>query len=63
MKFANAVQQRLDDVDYAVAAQALEGLTVPADTVDNLRRVAQGEMTVEQCIDHVRRKHTKAPNR
>lgn len=63
MKFADAVQQRLDDVDYSVAAQRLEGLTVPADTVENLRRVARGEMTTEQCLEHVRNKYAKAPHR
>lgn len=63
MKFANAVQQRLADVDYAVGAQALEGLTVPADTVENLRRAARGEMTVSECLAYVQAKHSKPVKR
>lgn len=59
MNFANAVQQRLADVDYAVGAQALEGLTVPADTVENLRRVARGEMTTADCLAYLHAKHFK----
>jgi hypothetical protein len=49
MKFANAAQQRLENVEYAIAAQRMEGLTVPPETVEDMRRVARGEMTTDEA--------------
>lgn len=43
------LEQRLEAVDYAVAAQRMEGLIVPKETVEDMRRVARGEMTSEQA--------------
>ncbi|HEY4269556.1 MAG TPA: antitoxin VbhA family protein [Galbitalea sp.] len=40
-------------VAHAIAQQELEGLTVPASTVDDLRRVARGEISVGEAIANV----------
>lgn len=57
MAFADAVQQRLQAVEYAIGSQRLEGLTVSEETQNNLRRVALGEITSEECIDLIRKKY------
>ena len=49
MKFANAVQQRLENVEYAVASQRIEGLIVPQETIEDMKRVARGEMTTDEA--------------
>jgi hypothetical protein len=40
-------------VAHAVAQQELEGLTVPAATANDLRRVARGEISVSEAIRNV----------
>lgn len=57
MQFANAVQKRLADVDYAIGSQMLEGLTVSAETQANMRRMALGEITSEECLELIRQHH------
>lgn len=42
-------EQRMEAVEYAVAAQRMEGLVVPQETVEDMRRVARGEMTTDQA--------------
>jgi hypothetical protein len=42
---------RMLSVDNAVAQQELEGLTVSPRTVQDLIRVARGEMTSEQALE------------
>lgn len=50
MQFANATAQRLEAVDYAVAAQRIEGLTVSPDAVAVMRQAAAGEITDAECL-------------
>lgn len=57
MAFADSVQQRLQAVEYAIGSQRLEGLTVSEETQNNLRRVALGEITSEDCIALIRKKY------
>jgi hypothetical protein len=40
-------------VAHALAQQELEGLTVPTATVNDLRRVARGEISVAEAIRNV----------
>jgi hypothetical protein len=49
MKPANTTEQRLENVEYAIASQRIEGLTVPPETVEDMRRVARGEMTTDEA--------------
>jgi hypothetical protein len=47
------LQSRMLAVENAVAQQELEGLTVSTEAAEDMRRVARGEMTVEQAIANV----------
>ncbi|MDL2321617.1 hypothetical protein LJC47_04670 [Desulfosarcina sp. OttesenSCG-928-B08] len=40
-------------VRNAIAQQRLEGLEVPEETVNDLKRVARGELTVEEGLRNV----------
>ena len=53
------IQRNLDAVDDAVAQQALEGLTVPAETVEDMRKIARGEMSND---DLIRKLYSRFPN-
>ncbi|MBX3321121.1 MAG: antitoxin VbhA family protein [Nitrospira sp.] len=53
------IQRNLDAVDDAVAQQALEGLTVPAETVEDMRKIARGEMSSD---DLIRKLYNRFPN-
>ena len=53
------IQRNLDAVDDAVAQQALEGLTVPAETVEDMRKIARGEMSSD---DLIRKLYSRFPN-
>ena len=53
------IQRNLDAVDDAVAQQALEGLTVPAETVEDMRKIARGEMSSD---DLIRKLDSRFPN-
>ena len=44
------IQRNLDAVDDAVAQQALEGLTVPPETVEDMRKIARGDMSNDDLI-------------
>jgi len=44
------IQRNLDAVDHAVAQQALEGLTVPAETLEDMRKIARGDMSNDDLI-------------
>jgi len=46
-------------VAHAIAQQTLEGLTVPADTVADLHRVARGEIS---SADAIRRIYSQFPD-
>ena len=47
------LERRMLAVDNAVAQQELEGLTVSPEAVEDMRRVARGEMTAEQAVANV----------
>lgn len=47
--------RNLRAVAHAIAQQDLEGLIVPASTVDDLHRIARGEMSVAEAIARVYR--------
>jgi len=53
------LERRMLAVDNAVAQQELEGLTVSAETIEDMRRAARGEIAYEQVIEniHARLKH------
>ncbi len=53
------IQRNLDAVDDAVAQQALEGLTVPAETVEDMRKIARGDMSSD---DLIRKLYNRFPN-
>lgn len=44
------IHQNLKAVDNAVAQQRLEGLEVPSDVIENMKRAARGEMAIEDGI-------------
>ena len=45
--------------DHAIAQQTLEGLTVPEDTLADLKRAARGEITTADVIRNI---HTRLAN-
>ena len=45
---------------YAIAQQALEGLEVSQETIDDLYRIAKGEITSEQAIRNVTERYKNA---
>ena len=53
------IQRNLDAVDDAVAQQELEGLTVPAETVEDMRKIARGEMSND---DLIKKLYSRFPN-
>ncbi len=52
-----ATQQRLQAVESAIASQRMEGLIVSQETAAHLRRVALGEITVDDCLLLIRAKY------
>ena len=44
------IERNLRAVTHAIAQQALEGLTVPAETVEDMRKIARGEMSNDDLI-------------
>jgi len=38
-----------EDVEYAVAAQRIEGLTVSPETIEDMKRMVRGEMTGDEA--------------
>ncbi len=45
----DTLQQRLEAVEYAIASQRIEGLTISKETIEDMYRVARREMTTEQA--------------
>lgn len=54
MKPASTTKQRLENAEYAIAAQRIDGLTVPPETAEDLMRVARGEITADEARDALR---------
>jgi len=44
------IERNLRAVTHAIAQQALEGLTVPAETVEDMRKIARGDMSNDDLI-------------
>ncbi|MGD9506604.1 MAG: antitoxin [Syntrophobacteraceae bacterium] len=58
MKREQRIDQRLNAVENAVAQQRLEGLEVPPDVVEEMKRAARGEIEIEEGIRNTLRKYT-----
>ncbi|ANN65960.1 antitoxin VbhA family protein [Bordetella bronchialis] len=48
--------QRHRAVENAVASQRLEGLEVDAETIADMHRIADGEVTTEEIVEKVKRR-------
>ncbi len=53
------IERNLRAVTHAIAQQELEGLRVPAETVEDMRRIARGEMSND---DLIRKLYSRFPN-
>ena len=53
------IERNLRAVTHAIAQQALEGLTVPPETVEDMRKIARGEMSSD---DLIRKLYNRFPN-
>ncbi|HYA42112.1 MAG TPA: antitoxin VbhA family protein [Syntrophobacteraceae bacterium] len=54
------ISQNLEAVENAVAQQRLEGLEVPQDIVEEMKRAARGEIEIEEGIRNTVRRFTHA---
>ena len=52
------ISQKLKAVENAVAQQTLEGLEVPPDVVEEMKRAARGEIEIEEGIRNTVRRFT-----
>ena len=50
------IQRNMRAVAHAIAQQELEGLTVPAETVADLERVARGEIDTDEARRNIQRR-------
>ena len=57
------ISQNLKAVENAIAQQRLEGLEVPLDVAEEMKRAAKGEIDIEEGIRNTVRKftHDKIP--
>ena len=53
------IERNLRAVTHAIAQQALEGLTVPPETVEDMRKIARGDMSND---DLIRKLYSRFPN-
>ncbi len=53
------IERNLRAVTHAIAQQALEGLTVPPETVEDMRRIARGDMSND---DLIKKLYSRFPN-
>ena len=51
------IRQNLFDVQNAIAQQRLEGLTHSREVVNDLERVARGEIPVREVIANIGKRH------
>ena len=54
------ISQNLEAVENAVAQQRLEGLEVPQDIVEEMKRAARGEIEIEEGIRNTVRRFRHA---
>lgn len=52
------INQDLEAVENAVAQQRLEGLEVPQDVIEEMKRAARGEIEIEEGIRNTVRRFT-----
>ena len=52
------ISQNLKAVENAIAEQRLEGLEVPPDVAEEMKRAAKGEIDIEEGIRNTLRKFT-----
>lgn len=50
------IRRNLKAVENAVAQQRLEGLAVPPDVIEEMKRAARGEIGIEEVIQNIREK-------
>ena len=50
------IRRNLKAVENAVAQQRLEGLAVPPDVIEEMKRAARGEIGIEEGIQNIREK-------
>lgn len=55
------VEHNMRLVDRAIAQQTLEGLEVPEAAVKDLRRIARGEIDIEEAIRNFKRRYQHGP--
>ena len=55
------IERNLRAVDHAIAQQALEGLTVSDEVVEDMRRASRGEIPDEQVIANIYARHKHVP--
>ena len=55
------IQHNMRAVAHARAQQELEGLKVPESTLDDLRRVARGEIDTDEVIRNIYRRFNHVP--
>mgnify|MGYP001460831224 FL=1 len=53
------IERNLRAVTHAIAQQEREGLTVPAETVEDMRKIARGDMSND---DLIRKLYSRFPN-
>ena len=54
------ISQNMKAVENAVAQQRLEGLEVPPDIVEEMKRATRGEIEIEEGIRHTIRKFAQS---
>ncbi len=52
------ISQNMEAVENAVAQQRLEGLDVPQDVIEEMKRAARGEIEIEEGIRNTVRRFT-----
>ena len=52
------ISRKLSTVENAVAQQTLEGLEVPPDIIEEMKRAARGEIEIEEAIRNTVRRFT-----
>jgi len=55
------IERKMRSVAHAIAQQELEGLTVPEETVADLKRVARGEIGTDEVIRNIYRRLPNGP--
>lgn len=54
---SGTLERRIEAVEYAVASQRIEGLVVCEETIEDMRRIARGEITTDQAREALFRRY------